>query len=125
MERNGAKSTNSSSSHTKSKRRIVDPQHDPVIFLPSLVSVSSPLTNLAAFFLVCCKSQVPICTYGPKWFTRSLSRTKGKLQMEKAKYTLQYSFVQQPCRQHTLQYSFVQTYSSKGAYKVRLDNEVR
>jgi hypothetical protein len=45
--------------------------------------------------------------------------------MEKAKYTLQYSFVQQPCRQHTLQYSFVQTYSSKGAYKVRLDNEVR
>jgi hypothetical protein len=116
MERNGAKSTNGSS-HTKSKRRIIDPQHDPAIFLRSLALVSSPLTHLARFFLVCCKSQVPIYAYGSKWFTRSLSRTKGKLQRERAKYTLQYSFVQQPCRQQALHYSFCATYSSKGGIK--------
>jgi hypothetical protein len=59
MERNGAKSTNGSS-HTKSKRRIIDSQHDPVFFLPSFPCFSVITTHLAPFFLVCCKSQVPI-----------------------------------------------------------------
>jgi hypothetical protein len=49
MERNGAKSTNGSS-HTKSKRRIIDPQHDPVFFLPSFPCFSVITTHLAPFF---------------------------------------------------------------------------